>query len=415
MSTGTGTILGVLRAGAATVCRQCSLGKKEVVRRQWSLPCNRSSFSSVAVYAIGEGWTGALGTGRLDQCIAGHADDRHPLEEADEFPEMPVCMYESNRHEIISCAAGWGHTAFITRERVHHHHQPYQNQQQYPHLSPNTTRTSLPQQQQTDIDTVPTNERQAMATSGADNTFIQPLPADASQSMNMMIPATNNNNTNQLHVTGRPHEFSSLMRLHRLPRRLRQYAVQQTFQSVGGGKDGDHNTASSWMNPVNWVGRAVTFLSDAFHSNSNPDWEIAREHSFLTVPTVVDLTMNHKTNHDNSYNSRQSEEEDDDFSPVQVACSAGLTAVTTASGAVLTFGLNGMGQCGIGQTSNNVWTPSRVTGLSREFAASNRIDLPQSHPIQHTALGLQRTYIPKYTHRFVASCSPFKSLLTRIE
>ena len=65
----------------------------------------------------------------------------------------------------------------------------------------------------------------------------------------------------------------------------------------------------------------------------------------------------------------------------------------TADGVVYAFGLNGMGQCGFGHTSNNVWKPKSVTGLSSEFATGKRVDLPQSYPIQQTALGLQRTYV----------------------
>ena len=121
------------------------------------------------------------------------------------------------------------------------------------------------------------------------------------------------------------------------------------------------------MHPVDLVGRAVTYLAGVFQAGGgDQDWEAAREQSSLIVPTAIDLPAD----------------------AAQVSCSAGFTAVTTADGAVYAFGLNGMGQCGVGHTSNNVWKPTPVTGLSGEFAPGKRVDVPQSHPIQQTALGL---------------------------
>ena len=60
----------------------------------------------MAVYAFGHGWTGALGTGRFDDHIAGHDDEDH-------LPYPPVLLYEG---DVLSAAAGWGHTAIITND-----------------------------------------------------------------------------------------------------------------------------------------------------------------------------------------------------------------------------------------------------------------------------------------------------------
>jgi alpha-tubulin suppressor-like RCC1 family protein len=84
----------------------------------------------------------------------------------------------------------------------------------------------------------------------------------------------------------------------------------------------------------------------------------------------------------------------DNDTPVQVACSAGLTAVIGASGTLYTFGLNGFGQCGIGESTNNVWAPTAVTGLSTEFAADGpRSEMHQQHAVTSVALGLQHAVV----------------------
>ena len=59
----------------------------------------------MAVYAFGHGWTGALGTGRFDQTIKGHDDE--------EDPDMPTLLYDG---DVLSAAAGWGHSVLVTNE-----------------------------------------------------------------------------------------------------------------------------------------------------------------------------------------------------------------------------------------------------------------------------------------------------------
>jgi Regulator of chromosome condensation (RCC1) repeat len=279
---------------------------------------------TTAVFAIGEGWTGALGTGRLDQTIAGHDDANSDV------ADRPVLMYESDQHRVLSCSVGWGHTAFVVEEIPPLH----------------AENVALP----------------SSTIMNADNTA-ETMKNSSEAVANSDCPPRKT----KLLVTGRPHDFSALLRLNRLPRVLRQYAVHQTYRSVKSPVGADQEQSHS-LHPVDLVDRIVTYLSGMAKPNPDQDWEAARKHSFLVVPTVIDVPE----------------------SPVQVVSSAGITAVVAESGALYTFGLNGMGQCGVGHTSNNVWIPSAVTGLSREFATGRRVDLPQSYPIHQAGLGLQR-------------------------
>lgn len=228
------------------------------------------------IYALGDGWTGSFGSGRLDQKIIGHEDE--------EDPDTPLLVYETDK--AIQCTAvGWGHSAFISDDK--------------------------------------------------------------------------------LFLTGRPHEFSSLLRLARLPVWFRQYAVNHTHRTVQDGKE------SLGLHPTDIIGRTITFFSDIFLQET--DWEAARMQSVLIDWTPMDLPE----------------------IPIHVSCSAGFTAVTGKSGKLYTFGLNAMGQCGTGAASNNVWEPKQVTGLSRASEDNDpeeRIKLEQTHPIITSALGLQRKY-----------------------
>lgn len=237
-----------------------------------------------AVYAVGEGWTGAFGTGRFDQQILGHDDDDE-YAEADEEGALPLLIYDAPIHSV---ALGWGHTAIISDDK------------------------------------------------------------------------------STLLVTGRPHDFSALLRLQRLPVQLRDYMVRQTLASL----QGDPDQEDLRIHPSALVGRFVTWMADIFQTEQQQrEWEIGARFSMLPTWTPLELP--------------------NDDTPAAVACSAGLTAVVGKSGKLYTVGLNGFGQCGIGRTSNNVWQPTEVTGLSTEFAQGPRAEMPQEHGIQNVALGLQ--------------------------
>jgi alpha-tubulin suppressor-like RCC1 family protein len=231
----------------------------------------------MAVYTIGDGWTGALGTGSLESFAAGHDDQEEP------DSDQPFKIHDG---PVTAAAAGWGHTAFVSN--------------------------------------------------------------------------------GDLHVCGRPHELSSLLRLKRFPKFMRMYAVNHALKY---NNNDDAMVASS----PSFAGKVVEWLVG---SDQGPDgsWEAARRTSVLVTPTRIALPDGQKP----SMESAKS-----------LDISAGLTAVITDKGNVLTLGMNHRGQCGIGETSTNVWTPQQVKGLSSHFADEGRAKLEQEYPVTQVALGLQ--------------------------
>jgi len=238
------------------------------------------------VYTIGDGWTGALGTGSLDSIAAGHGDE--------DEPDEPFLVYDG---PVSAAAAGWGHTTF---------------------------------------------------TSNGD-----------------------------LFVCGRAHELQSLLRLKRFPSFLRMYAVNHSLKY---NNDNDETLAAS----PSFAGKIVSWL---IGTNKGPDgsWEAARNNSVLTTPTKVHFPDGQKA-------SMAMAAEDKDKAPMSMSldATAGLTAVISDKGNLFAFGMNHHGQCGTGETSNNVWLPSTpVVGLSSQFADEGRANLEQEYPITSVALGLQ--------------------------
>ena len=274
-----------------------------------------------SVYALGEGWTGALGTGRVDQTIAGHADhDDSP--ERRSAADAPVCMYTGRR--VLSCAVGWGHSALVVQTEESEEEKEttnFQNDGSTLMLEPTTPQTKLL-------------------------------------------------------VTGRPHEFLTLLRLRRQPYWLRKYASEILYRT-------SHELSGNSWHPVDLIGRTIQYMSEMFLKDTH-NWDQMREQSFLTSPTEILIPAKVKK-------KKASNNTTPNAPPVAVSCGAGVTAVTCADGLVYTFGLNGMGQCGVGEESNNVWTPTAVTGLSSEFAMADRALLAPSHPVRQTVMGLQRT------------------------
>lgn len=291
-------------------------------RRSSQQTDSRGRWLTTRIYAVGEGWTGALGTGRIDQTIQGHFDVEEQ-EDAD-LPvpmELPPTRSSTNQQEqasttvVRSVSVGWGHTAAILQ-------------------------TTMPD----DATTTNTENK---------NLHHQLLPPLQSQ----------------LFVTGRSQEFSSLLRLRRLPHWLRQYAVQQTLRNTEESLD----DVSTRIDPASLITRLTSYLSETLdHSDGNTTTEHAAQshQSFLRRFTAMDDFPN-------------------DQVPQTVVCSAGFSAILTESGHLYTFGLNAYGQCGTGQVNNNVWTPQRVTGLNSEFANMPRQSMEQSYPIVSVALGLQ--------------------------
>lgn len=213
---------------------------------------------NMAVYAVGEGWTGALGTGSLDQSVSGHDDEEQLI-------DPPVLVYPG---AVRSVAAGWGHSAVVTEE-------------------------------------------------------------------------------GRLLVCGRPHDFLTLLRLKRLPSFLRHYAAQHALRY---NETGDV--------PDSLSGRVVSWMMGKDDQPEGP-WRDARRSSIQPEFTPMEIPAGEVAS--------------------SVVASAGLTAVLSDKGRLFTFGLNHHGQCGIGKTSNNVWTPEPV------IAEDGRA----KQPFASVALGLQ--------------------------
>lgn len=238
----------------------------------------------MAVYAIGHGWTGALGTGRFEDHIKGHDDE--------EDPDPPFLLYDG---DVLSAAAGWGHTALVTKEF------------------------------------------------SADGHF-----------------------DSRLLMCGRPHDLQNLLRLHRFPNFLRQKAVNLT------------NSYKEDEQAFNITALSSRFIQWCLNERSQEDgtlrlWELAKQLSIMSELEEVEIP-----NYD---------------APGHVVASAGLTAVVgQVGGSLYTMGLNNRGQCGVGYTSNNVWVPQQVMGLSEDYAASGREYLYQAFPIDHATLGFQHGY-----------------------
>ena len=363
-------MLPVRTGNHAIACRSRNTTRWNVLRRD--LPGRSYRRKHTVVYAMGEGWTGALGTGRLDQFVPGHLDD--DLQDQQSL-QPPVVLFDSaaktsqnplQQQKLLSCAVGWGHTALLVESKTTH-----------------------------SIQNESCNGNQQQPSSA----LIASSPESFTTSAQLML-------------TGRPHEFASLLRLKRMSPWVRQWMTYLTYRTILRSKlaeemkeANDPNKDVIPLNPVDIVGRTLTYLTKYFgNPKTEPNWSVARDQSFLVEPTNVPLPFNTSSSSTETMSTAvQVQPNLDEIDPkepipndvpVHVSCSAGITAITTAMGCVYTFGLNGIGQCGVGNPSNNVWQPSRVTGLSREFCGRGyrATVLPQSYPIQQTALGLQRTY-----------------------
>jgi alpha-tubulin suppressor-like RCC1 family protein len=289
---------------------------------------------SLAVMVMGHGWTGALGTGRLDQYIAGHDDadyyyyEDHYNDDHEDDPSssssssssnhmLPVTIYDSKdttgqrpssgsssiRSSSIRMARpGWGHTVVVTHDH-------------------------------------------------------------------------------KVLLTGRAHDFQNLLRLHRMPEWLRRQIAksQQQQQTSQASSSSSSSSSRSYMDRLLDVflqndGASGGESSAATRSSSSSDWmmqrdwQVAADMSLLTSLTEIS---------DKYVSSSEP--------IVAVACSAGLTALVSGSsrsssnnsgdsggGFVYTFGINSFGQCGVGILSSNVWQPTRVVTTSRQIQKASR-------------------------------------------
>ncbi len=162
------------------------------------------------------------------------------------------------------------------------------------------------------------------------------------------------NTQGQVQLVGRPQDLMNLLRLNRLPDRVRQWANQALDP-----------------NETTLVGSIVSRLIGAATGDDDKDWESARQYSLIHDWTKVDLSGV------------------GDSQIAQVVCSAGFLAMIGTSGTLYTMGVNNRGQCGNGTFSNNVWTPERVVGM----ISSQKLDeTEQEEPIVQVALGFQQGY-----------------------
>jgi len=117
-------------------------------------------------------------------------------------------------------------------------------------------------------------------------------------------------------------------------------------------------------------------------------WKIAEKYSLLDDWTKVSINNNNTGNAVGKSDARIK----------QIACGPGFLAMIGETGTLYTMGVNNRGQCGNGSTSNNVWTPESVRGLtltSLPIEAGNRVSqnlAEQDQPIIQVALGFQQGY-----------------------
>jgi hypothetical protein len=166
-------------------------------------------------------------------------------------------------------------------------------------------------------------------------------------------------------MTGRPHDFTQLLRLRRFPQWFRDYAVHHTYETT------HHALENNILHPTHFFGRVFNSIMERAYPEEEQYWEEAKNMSFMSTLTKVDMP-------------------DYDSYAEFVACSAGLSTVVSSQGILYTFGQNQYGQCGIGHDSIQVYTPTEVVGLNAERTfVGERKDMEQSYPIVSASLGLQ--------------------------
>lgn len=87
------------RIGISKNSVMLGLARKSILSKPFRSQCRRS----MAIYAVGEGWTGAMGQDYVLETIPGHFDE--------EDTDMPALIYAYD--DIEQAAVGWGSTAFL--------------------------------------------------------------------------------------------------------------------------------------------------------------------------------------------------------------------------------------------------------------------------------------------------------------
>eukprot|EP00980_Cylindrotheca_fusiformis_P009892 scaffold2189_cov116-Cylindrotheca_fusiformis.AAC.12 len=248
------------------------LGRRSLASITVRSGCRRS----MAIYAVGEGWTGAMGQEFVLKKISGHFDE--------EDIETPALIYPYD--DIQQAAIGWGSTAFLDTQ-------------------------------------------------------------------------------GQVQQIGRPQDLISLLRMNRMPRRIRDMA-------------NSHSDPAETTIVGSMVSKLIGFATGG---DEDELWSLAKELSLLKEWTKLDLTAQ----------IDGSTKQIGDTSISQIECSAGFMALIGKSGTLYTTGLNNRGQCGIGKLSNNVWTPERVRGISISEKKGSESG-EQDQPVVQVALGFQHAF-----------------------
>jgi alpha-tubulin suppressor-like RCC1 family protein len=383
-----------------------------------------------AVYAVGDGWTGALGTGRVDQCIPGHFVQEEMMEYT-ETSQEPICVYEfeddKDTNHFVS--TGWGHSALVDHYRLFlcgrpHEFSALMRLRKFPrrlrhYLARLTMSTLWPTSFAT------TTPPPLLSSSPS----LQPLSFPSSPEQPLLPLSTTADTSSSSPVPAPPVGLLTM-----------DSDISTTPMATDSGVPTSLSSLPPWYHPTVLVNRCVTWLADLFESPQQrrdshlgrqvsflvwwtefPIFAVREEASTLSPATSAITTSNHhltvtdqplspprepwharlvkheiRTRLDRLVQEEQDTDIVTDSEAVRVTsvvCGAGTTAVLDDQGRLYMFGLNAYGQCGVGHASNNVWRPTRVTGLSTEFSSGRtRADLSQSHAIQQVALGLQHGY-----------------------
>ena len=144
---------------------------------------------------------------------------------------------------------------------------------------------------------------------------------------------------NTIEMAGRPYEFSTLLRLHRLPSFLRTPVIRTTLEQKYSNKEQQQQSPSLWNK---WID---TFLHASEHSDNEPYYPYSLLPEFTSIPK----------NEANFQHSTIS----------QIQGSAGWSAIVTKEdGHVYACGVNHYGQCGQDAiTTATVWKPTRIPNL----------------------------------------------------
>lgn len=328
----------------------------------------RSNTTGTAIYALGEGWTGALGNGTLDLTSP---DYGKTLTKMNFF-----CSEEGE--EVEDIATGWGHTAIIS----------------------STSSTTG----------VGTKRRRRLYICGRPHEFRTILRLKRLPGIVRKMAC----------ALSWQHTYNSATMDEELNPYLPQPSGEGSISSSSSSSDETASTNSIFRQSLallNRLGREQQIMphqsqskatSTEPHQEQQRPFHPAAKLNILLSPTEIPIPS---LASDEVYGIQNplpsSEMQQQQQQQHAIAASAGFTAVICPDGRLYTFGLNPYGQCGVGYESNNVWTCTPVVGLTTQSSedddnitvtisgnmvaeTSPRSKLTQQqYPIVSVALGLQ--------------------------